>query len=444
MKNTNKQTLLPLGVVKDLRHLVENSPTGRERCPTQLHSYTRNGKLCRHSTAATELPRECDAQTYYYILGMLQQARLDNPNDNIRIIRVNVRDIVDGLGFTRARSSYNSVIDAMLRYGKLNIEIFNNGKLKDEADVDFRLFGIEKIKERSSYKLEFTQFYLDLIEDDKELLHYIALDHLVRLSGLATQLYGILTTALYHEENRTVGFTISARTFCKKLFGLERGSELPVSRVFISYIKPRLEEIEEKTGWKVNVAKEGRGENTEFTFFGEQAPNPFDVADIDSETRARIERKNPRADKKKKEAKKAKKKATTPKSQPAATVSLSNTVLSAMPEKARTQKRAIEILSDLIAEKGENATIAVIKEIISRKPRNFTKYLIGIVENDGLEELADELTNNGTTGAHTANEVKGFKYILEIRDEYGEEKALEMAERRSIDYNAALEYEATK
>lgn len=273
---TNESPSLPLDpaktVVKELRMLAESHPNhnnGKTARAIEVQTFLRGDVTLTHRTVGDTLPLPTDAPAYYYVLGVLGRARAKDAS--IRTIVVKIRDVVDGTGLKRGGTSYESVDAALCRYSRLNVAI----KYPDKVDpTEFRLFGVSPVGV-AALRLDFSQDYLDALESGKNQVHYFALHHILPLGGLATSLYALMQTHLYHSNKLNVG----ARRFCRTWLGEERGSEIAVSRAFSAYVRPRLQEIADKTGWAIVAEKIGRADDARYMFKTDAVPQAFSVID---------------------------------------------------------------------------------------------------------------------------------------------------------------------
>lgn len=385
MKNEAQSPSLPLDpaktVVKELRMLAESHPNrnnGMTARDIEIQTFLRGDVTLTHRTVGDTLPLPTDAPAYYYVLGVLGRARAKD--ESVRTIVVNVRDVVDGIGLTRAKSSYDSVRNALRRYSRLNVEIKSpvaNGT------TEFRLFGVSPVG-AAAMRLDFSQDYLDALESGKNQVHYLALRHILPLGGLAMSLYALMQTHLFHSRKLDVG----ARRFCRTWLGEERGGEIPVSRAFSAYVRPRLQEIADKTGWTIAAEKVGRADDARYVFATESVPQAFAVVKngIESDTAAALDELVDETNARQATQPAAKESVlATP--EPITAPTISPTVLSAIPAASREDKTFIAALAAL----PEADAMDVIEYVKTNAKKGFGPLMNHLINNKGLASLAAEI-----------------------------------------------------
>lgn len=405
-------------VVKELRYLAELHPNSNNAMSSgdlELQTFFRDDTRYTHRTVDDKLPLPTDAPVYYYVLGVLQKARMDDPST--RIVVVNVRDIVDGIGLTRAKSSYEGVRAAIRRYGRLNIGILRPGQAEE---TEFRLFGYSPVG-KASYRLDFSQDYIDEIENDTTKTHYLALRHILPLGGLATSLYALMQSFLFHGQLK-----IRSRTFCRMWLGEERGNEIPVSRAFSAYVKPRLAEIKEKTGWEITATKVGRADKAMYVFDTAAVPNAFDVAKGEGSNKTAVDTPKPKA----------------PKATQKRNGSLDPSVIEALPESVRQDRGVASHLSGLSVDDA----IAVINYVRKRNRKGFPQFLNGIAKNKDIclfaKELRKEAKASGVADGFTADEISTFSRLWKFFCNDGDEAIRGYCEQDGLDYDRLMEWVA--
>ncbi|SOB57589.1 protein of unknown function [Pseudodesulfovibrio profundus] len=385
MKNEAHSPSLPLDpaktVVKELRMLAESHPNrnnGMTARDIEIQTFLRGKITLTHRTVGDTLPLPTDAPAYYYVLGVLGRARAKD--ESVRTIIVNVRDVVDGIGLTRAKSSYDSVRNALRRYSRLNVEIKSPAA---NGTTEFRLFGVSPVG-AAAMRLDFSQDYLDALESGENQVHYLALRHILPLGGLAMSLYALMQTHLFHGNKLDVG----ARRFCRTWLGEERGGDIPVSRAFSAYVRPRLQEIADKTGWLIAAKKIGRADDARYVFSTKSIPQAFAVVKngIEADTASALDKLVDETNKRQAAQPVAKESASdTPEPIPASTVS--PTVLSALPPASRSDKAFITALAAL----PEADAIDVIEYVKSNAKKSFGSLLNHLIHNKGLKSLVAEI-----------------------------------------------------
>lgn len=431
MKNEAQSPSLPLDpaktVVKELRMLAESHPNrnnGMTARDIEIQTFIRGDVTLTHRTVGDTLPLPTDAPAYYYVLGVLGRARAKD--ESVRTIVVNVRDVVDGIGLTRAKSSYDSVRNALRRYSRLNVEIKSpvaNGT------TEFRLFGVSPVG-AAAMRLDFSQDYLDALESDENQVHYLALRHILPLGGLAMSLYALMQTHLFHGNKLDVG----ARRFCRTWLGEERGGDIPVSRAFSAYIRPRLQEIADKTGWQIAAEKIGRADNARYVFATESVPQAFAVVKngIEADTAEALDEMVAETNARQAAAKKPDNAKVDAEEIPAPTVS--PTVLSALPPASRSDKTFIAALAAL----QEADALAVIDYVKTNAKKGFGPLLSHLIRNKGLRSLVVDIKEK------KANEIPPdatkFRRIYRYKKDETEEQLRRYAAEEGIDADEMLRW----
>ena len=421
----NEAPSLPLDpartVIKELRMLAESHPNGNNGMTArdiEIQTFLRGDVTLTHRTVGDTLPGPTDAPAYYYVLGVLGRARAKD--ESVRTIVVNVRDVVDGIGLTRAKSSYDSVRNALRRYSRLNVEIKSpvaNGT------TEFRLFGVSPVG-AAAMRLDFSQDYLDALESGENQVHYLALRHILPLGGLAMSLYALMQTHLFHGNKLDVG----ARRFCRTWLGEERGGDIPVSRAFSAYIRPRLQEIADKTGWQIAAEKIGRADNARYVFATESVPQAFAVVKngIESDTAAALDEMVAETD--------ARQAAAKVEAEEIPATTISTTVLSALPPSSWDDKTFLAALAAL----PEADAMAVIEYVKSNAKKGFGPLMNHLINNRGLENLAAEIKEKKAN--EIPQEANLFHRVYRYKKDETEEQLRKYAAEEGLDADEMLRW----
>ena len=403
-------------VVMELRYLAECPPNGTwSDSDLLVQTYLYGDCVITHRTVGDTLPMPSDSPVYYYVKAALGRVR---QNDNsVSSVTIKVRDVINGIGLTPASSSYESVRTAIARFSRLNVRI----ERPDGSVSEFRLFGFRFI-DPGTVRIDFAPGYLEEIDADDRKVHYLALGHVIRLGGLATSLYAILQSRLFHTGQSDV----SARKFCRSWLGEERGNDIPVSRAYSSYLVPRIKEIAEKTGWEIAVEKIGRADKSRYVFTSVTAmPQAFAVReqrldDVQSDALAAAN------------AVVMPEPVSAPVQTKAPAPTLSATVIAALPPEAAENNLVVSALASVT----ESEAMSVISYVNSKNPKSFVAYLTGITKNRSIKSLVSEIgtANKSVEAATEAN----YRYAIDTLIGADRESFLLMCRHRNVDPDDAI------
>ena len=422
MKNQAVSRKTPANpVIKQVKTLATHPMHASARVGAESVEYETRDRHYQITATVGFLPRSCDVPVLWALLGVLQSAQ--DSDLSIDAINVDIDDILDVIGKTRQTNNRRSVIEAIERYQEMRVEIALKNKKIGGGCVrnKFGLFSARIFGDRA-VSISFDSLYLETLRDaSPEEIRYMALEHVVRLSGVASQLYGILLGTLSREGNM---YKVQVRQLARKLLGEERGGDrktLPTSRFFSPYITDAIKEIDEKTNWKISCVKEGRGEDATVTFATTTIPVSDSAGGNVPNARAIASRKRPTP---------TAPIATESKLQiPAAGIpapSLSDAVLSALPPEAAENRTFVVALASV----EESEALAVIEYIKSKAPKSFCKYFFGITKNRTLKSLVAEISAEAkkTSEAAAAN----YRYALDTRKTCGEELFRKVCRHRGV------------
>ena len=369
-----------------------------------LCSYARKGvesvlyETRRHQFEITAnegyLPRSCDVPVFWTLLGMVQAGRFDDPTaDTVNVV---INDILDALERKRLTANRKSVVEAIERYEAMGVHVINKRPQNGLIVRHKFSFWSATFYGDKAVEVVFNKKYLKILNglEAKE-RRYMALDHVIRLSGFASQLYGLLLGPLSRRENR---YEIQARTLARKMFGESRGGDkkkLPGSKFYNPYILDALNEIYDKTRWAINCEKAGRGEGTTLTFSTMTLPEEYVEMQIETapnawaikrhlhkaDNKTRVEKLRIPANEKAKPSK-ADKAETVEAELPAAVVAILNDV-----KKIGT---GIEkLLAPVIKKHGEDGAAALVRYAVNkRKDSTLYGYIKGM--GNGAMDVAEE------------------------------------------------------
>jgi hypothetical protein len=404
----------------ELRYLAECPPNGTWSDRDLLvQTYLYGDCVITHRTVGDTLPMPSDSPVYYYVKAALGRARQNDKS--VSSVTIKIRDVINGIGLTVASSSYESVRTAIARFSRLNVRI----ERPDGSVSEFRLFDFRVI-DPGTVRIDFAPGYLEEIDADDRKVHYLALGHVIRLGGLATSLYAILQSRLFHTGQSDV----SARRFCRAWLGEERGNDIPVSRAYSSYLVPRIREIAEKTGWEIAVEKVGRADKSRYVFKSITAvPKAFGVREqrleaVQSEAMAAANAQSIALAQ-------AQDTATAPDS-PAPP--LSPAVISALPPEAVADRLVVNALASVT----EAQAMAVIKYVKKKNPKSFAGYLAGITKNRSIKSLVSEIgTANRSVMAATES---NYKYVIDTLNACGHDSFVDLCKHRGVDPDTAIDW----
>lgn len=377
-------------VVLQIATLATHPMCAHVRQGASTITYDTRAKFYEISATKGLLPRSCDVPVLWYLLARLQSERIDYPE--ARTITIAIDDIVVGTKRALQTNNRKSVITAIRRYDAMRVRIHyklrlvaQHTPLKQAPLLKARFIADGKVK------ITFANHYLKAIDEQhKTQKRYVSLDHMVSLSGFASQLYGILLGPLSRKCNT---YKINARTLARKLFGDERGGnakDMPCARFFDPYLLDALSEIHDKTCWAIDCQKHGRGKHTTLTFStislpdhhkeypSESAPNAWAIS---------------RAHRPKKQRDQPAVKSTPPKKNKRTQASETNPDLPDSIQKhidasSKTIGTGVaKILKPVIAVHGENGGLAVVMYALSQPIKtSLAAYLRGM--GDGMFDYA--------------------------------------------------------
>jgi hypothetical protein len=369
-------------------------------------------------TSTRALPRQCDVKIYYFCLGVRQQ-QADNGGDPRRV-KLSFLDILRGCDMSKSKQNYENVREALLRYHGLQIHTIN----KDKGGKE-RLFGLFDAEiDGRNVELMFSDMYLRVIEEEDTSPRLLAMEHLAGLTGLAIQLYCMMQTHLFSKETGTRDYSASARMLTRKLFGEDRGQEMPVSSALTHYVRPALARIKKRTGWEINVEKEGRGDKCRWTFSTPAVPQAFEVAGIsrDEDVAQHSGKKTEVKDK----------------PEP---VALPDNVLSAIPAGYRKDSKALEVMGRVVDKISDRAAIILAESLDKPSTKSWAALLTSIDQREGIIAYTTELMEKADKkGTKTLDEklVKKYIYLTGILRDTDDELFRETCAHYKINPDDAL------
>jgi hypothetical protein len=410
-------------VIKQLRELSDR-PQSPVASGDIMHLRYETTRMTYEVSSTSPLPRQCDVKIYYYCLGVRQQQEYDGGDRNR--VSLSILDILKGCGMSKSRQNYDNVVEALRRYNDLRMRL----KYKDASGISEDWFGLfdARIRDRN-VELIFSDFYLEALEADDANTHFLALEHIAGLTGLAIQIYAMMQTHLFSVTDKVRPYKEKARLITRKLFGEDRGRKLPVSSALTHYVKPALERIERETGWEIKVEKDGRGEDCMWTFSTKEIPNSFRVAGLTKEDEAIIRGNNDHT-------------VETTATQPAST-ELPDAVIRAIPEKYRADKKLREVLNDLLTRTEERNVIVLCESINTRKVKNFAAVVMGMHNAGTLLEQAKKVGANRRIKTFDETLVKRLDAAAYVMD-CGEDFFVETCKARGVTPEQVREYVAKK
>lgn len=417
MSSTTDKRSLVAPVIRQLRELADR-PQSPAAGGDVMHLRYETQRMVYEVSSTRPLPRQCDVKVYYYLMGVRQQQA--NNGGDPRRVHTTILNILRGCGMSKSRQNYENVEEALRRYNGLGI-----GTKRKDADEEcmFNLFDA-KITGRNVLVI-FSELYLEILdEEDDSNCHFLAMEHVAGLTGLAIQLYSMMQTHLFDTKNTTRAYTENARLLTRKLFGEDRGREMAVSSALTHYVIPALERIERKTGWKINVAKEGRGNACRWTFSTDSVPYAFTVAGISKEEESKIRGK--KADKEKTEK--------------VAPATLSPAVLTAIPEAHRTDKALLQAFMHVVDQLDERHAILLAESVDPKKVKSYPKVIMGMKRDGKLVSRAEELASAPKSATFDEKMAKNYKFVISILHKGGEEAFQKMCRHRKLDPQKALSW----
>ncbi|MGE4424123.1 MAG: hypothetical protein AB7D39_17625 [Pseudodesulfovibrio sp.] len=466
--------LLNLSVIKQMRDLTTNPVCTKTKGRVDEVRYETADKIFVARASEDGLPRPSDVPVFWFALEALQAKQnvardiaektgvAFDPRQHMTV-KIPVDDILAATDRKIQTNNRKAAIRSLDRYVDTTIEIEYRGDAKRERRKDGRpdRYKFSMISTAShgtvAVEVSFTEQYLEVLDGlCKKEIRYLALDHVVRLSGTASQLYGILAEQLGHKRAGNE-YKISARTLARKIFGEDRGGDkkgLPTSRFYAPYVTNALDEISEKTGWKIGSEKVGRGEDTTIVFWtaeirrdnvendGDRVPNAFEVAraavaqrELESAAGRSARCVNVVGTKRVDETPETAKTADTDYQH-----QLSPEVLAALPDASRNDKA----VSDLLAPLSTAEAIALIEHCKRKSPSKPIGYLVGIAKRNNLQTVAAGLSKDaaraealdGFTSAETATFGRTWRYICND----GDDAIREHCEQGGIDYDRLMSW----
>lgn len=464
--------LLNLPVIRQMQDLTTNPVCTKTKGRVDEVRYETADKIFVARATEDGLPRPTDVPVFMFALEALQAKQnterdiaektgVDFDPRQHMTVTIQVDDILAATDKKIQTNSRKAAIKSLDRYVDTTFEIEYRGDAKKErrraGRPDRYRFSMISTASHGTVAVEvsFTEQYLSVLDGlEKKEVRYLALDHVVRLSGTASQLYSILAEQLGHKKANNE-YRISARTLARKIFGEERGGDkkgLPTSRFYAPYITNAIDEIAEKTGWKIGAEKIGRGEDTVLTFWtaeirrdniekdGDHVPNAWEVAKAaraqrEKAARAQTSREVHFVGDKLENSKKNTTHKTTIKP-------LSTEVLSAIPEASRNDKTVADLLSALSAAEA----VALIEHCKRKSPSKPIGYLVGIAKRNNLKTVAAGLSKNADRDealeGFTSEEIRTFRRTWRFISNDGDEAIREQCAQGGIDYERLMSWVA--
>ncbi|WP_207261064.1 hypothetical protein [Desulfovibrio sp. Huiquan2017] len=412
-------------VIKQLRELSDR-PQSPVASGDITHLRYETTRMTYEVSSTSPLPRQCDVKIYYYCLGVRQQQEYDGGDRNR--VAISILDILKGCGMSKSRQNYDNVVEALRRYNDLRMRL----KYKDASGIAENWFGLFDARIRNrNVELIFSDFYLEALEADDANTHFLALEHIAGLTGLAIQIYSMMQTHLFSATDKVRPYKEKARLITRKLFGEDRGREIPVSSALTHYVKPALERIERETGWRISVKKDGRGEDCVWTFSTAEVPNSFRVAGLTMEEEAKLRDNDEQVAE------------TTATQAAAASTELPDAVIRAIPEKYRADKKLREVLNELLTKTVERNVVVLCESVNTRKVKNFAAVIMGMHNASTLLEQAKKVGANKSLKTFDETLVKRLDAAAYVMD-CGEDFFAETCKARGVTPEQVREYVAKK
>ncbi|MBI9080799.1 MAG: RepB family plasmid replication initiator protein [Pseudodesulfovibrio sp.] len=467
-----QKELLNLPVIRQMQDLTTNPVCTKTQGRVDEVRYETADKVFVACAKKKGLPRPTDVPVFMFALEALQKqqdiardiAEKTGVDFDPRLhmtINITTDEILVALDRNIQTNARKAVIKSLDRYSDTTIEIKYLGdakkarrKNKKPLRYKFAMIAIAEYG-NTSVDVSFTETYLNVLNglDNKE-IRYLALDHVVRLTGTASQLYSILAEQLGHARANNE-YRIAARTLARKIFGEERGGDkekLPTSRFYAPYITNALAEIAEKTGWVIGSEKIGRGEDVKVTFWTaeirrdniekseDRVPNAFEVAKAAKKQRDKTQVSEP---KKRETTVVGDNSTTSPALAPTpvqAPATLSESVSSTIPAENRNDKSIISKIAQLITDRNEADAITVIEYVKKNQKHGFAKFLTYLANSKGLATVADEERGDSLTDSLR----KCYKRAIQTKEFIGEDAFLERCKEYSIDPATVLAWDEAR
>lgn len=299
-----------LSVIKQMQDLVTNPVCTKTQGQANEVRYETESKVFTATGTKDGLPRPTDVPVIMFVLEAFQAKQniakdiakktgvIFDPHQHTTV-RIVTDDVLVAQGRKVQTNSRKAIMKSLDRYSGTIITIEYKGEAKKKRKRKKKPirynFAMITTAEYGTTELDVTitkEYMKVMVGLDKKEIRYLALDHVIHLTGTASQLYSILAEQLGHAKANNE-YTIAARTLARKIFGEERGGDkekLPTSRFYAPYVKNALAEIADKTKWVIGCDKTRRGEDVALTFYTVEirqdnierpedvVPNAFEVA----------------------------------------------------------------------------------------------------------------------------------------------------------------------